>query len=623
MKLTTDNNTENLGHKKFNFRIDEKHQMKAIWALINLYEHKVRTPVQEIISNARDAHREVGKPDHTFKVRVTDNEFIVRDFGSGINPDKAQNIFCSIGESTKTGDNTQTGGFGIGAKSPLAYVNQFKVTSYVDGTEYQYIVAKNGEMLEMNVVSETTTNKPNGTKVIVPIKIGRDTWSGRPVSDKKKFIEAVQRCCLFWENKPDFNHEFAAVDVLMLKGMSRVGLHDTEALNGSYAVVDGIPYRVSGGNVVYFFNTGEIRLHETRERLADNNQDSEHNDKVIEPLRDKVNNYKFYENYIDKQNLFESFKLFKKYNLGFLYRQDSYIFRHNGFQNEDKIPLEIYTSSKGYRYGSKRKYKKEKALTISYETEFFYNDENESQARISRRVKNYIQQFVEQGKDKYVMVTDDKFLIDLFNAKKLTSLELPKINRSGEKKTTEEITITELSRYGGQYRRNRKLENNTTKYLYLGTRDDVSRGMLYFLYEKGLNVCKLSKSSIEAVKNDENFTDYHEWLANYVPTKEEKEGTYHNAIKRYYHKVNFTECVDKRFQKVEDYKNKYKYNNITLPNELKEREEIKAELEKIIAYNAEIYALNDSIAKDYPYLCGNVKHNTEYVNALYSYRNKE
>ena len=37
------------------FRIDERYKTKVLWMLINQYRFKIRTPVQEIISNARDA----------------------------------------------------------------------------------------------------------------------------------------------------------------------------------------------------------------------------------------------------------------------------------------------------------------------------------------------------------------------------------------------------------------------------------------------------------------------------------------------------------------------------------------------------------------------------------------
>lgn len=84
-----------------------------------LYEHKVRTLVQEYICNARDAMREVGKGNE-FEVTVPtrfEPVFKVRDFGPGVSLDRIKNVFILYGASTKRGTNNQTGGFGIGAKS--------------------------------------------------------------------------------------------------------------------------------------------------------------------------------------------------------------------------------------------------------------------------------------------------------------------------------------------------------------------------------------------------------------------------------------------------------------------------------------------------------------------------
>jgi light-regulated signal transduction histidine kinase (bacteriophytochrome) len=83
-----------------------------------LYEHKIRTLVQEYMSNARDAHREVGQKRRIEVVAPTQLEptFKVRDFGPGISPDRMANVFVLYGASTKRTNNTQTGGFGCSAK---------------------------------------------------------------------------------------------------------------------------------------------------------------------------------------------------------------------------------------------------------------------------------------------------------------------------------------------------------------------------------------------------------------------------------------------------------------------------------------------------------------------------
>ena len=620
MKLTTDNNRTDYGNKKFNFRIDEKHQMKAIWALINLYKYKIQTPVQEIICNARDAHREVGKPDHTFKINITENEFTVRDYGSGINPDKAANIFCSIGESTKTNDNTQTGGFGIGAKSPLAYVNQFNVTSWVDGIEYKYIIAKNGELLEMNLLSEKPTKVENGTQVSIPIKKDK-TYMGKYVTDEEKFIAAVRRCCLFWDNKPEFNHDYSTMDVLMLKGMSNVGLYSSKDISGDYAVIDGIPYKINNwNNRVFFFNTGEIRLHETRERLADNPQDESYNNSKIRPLKEKLDKYNF-NVYINKNDLKGSFDLCKKYKINISYSTSGFDFVNNGLYSQTREGFDVAKSESGYRYNSTHKYKKENINYLPYHAHVFHNKDNDSQAKVNRRIKNYVMNFVNKGEDVIVYVTNNDFLIKYFDAKNVTSLEIPKVNRTGEKKSSDKITLTVINRWGGQDRKYVRLDNVKNTYLYAAFNDHVTGTLASFCREKGFVITKLSKESIDAVQGHSNFKSLSEWIDAYKPTEEEKQAVYWARLKQSHYHVNYSEVLDDRFKRLNEYNKKYRNAGANiLPNKLR-TVEVEKELSLIDTYNVEIASLKKSIGRDYPLEGhGTQAQNTEYINAMYSYR---
>jgi hypothetical protein len=95
-----------------------------------IYKNKKRAVVQEIASNARDAHREVGTPALPIIIKIPsrmDTTFEIRDFGLGISPDRMQDVFINMGNSTKRGDNKQTGGFGIGSKTPWAYTDVFNI----------------------------------------------------------------------------------------------------------------------------------------------------------------------------------------------------------------------------------------------------------------------------------------------------------------------------------------------------------------------------------------------------------------------------------------------------------------------------------------------------------------
>ncbi len=65
-----------------------------------MYTNPIRTICQEIMSNARDAHREVGKNDLPIEVKLPsqcDSNFYVKDFGPGITPDRMSNVFIQYG----------------------------------------------------------------------------------------------------------------------------------------------------------------------------------------------------------------------------------------------------------------------------------------------------------------------------------------------------------------------------------------------------------------------------------------------------------------------------------------------------------------------------------------------
>ena len=625
MKLTKDEGNKDFGHKKFAFRIDEKHQMKAIWALINLYEHKVRTPVQEILSNARDAHREVGKPDHTFKVEVSDTQFIVRDYGSGISPDKAQNIFCSIGESTKTGDNNQTGGFGIGAKSPLAYTKQFEVISYVDGTKYHYMIAKNGESLDMNLIAEENTNIVNGTKVIIPIKKNVDRW-GSYNHDKDQFVQAVRRCCYFWKNRPEFNHKIEPLDVFRLKSDSSIGYYKSNDFHRNMVVVDGIPYESRGhnnSNLVTFYNTGDIRLHETRERLNDTEEDRSFNQGLIDSDFDKAQD--IFQNqdtllgYIDNADVFGSLKELSNYSIKFRYNKHGMLFQNNDFRfMSGREYFSIYESRSSHRYPYNHRYYKAESNSTTYKTEIFYNDISDKTQKVTRRVKNYLNQYINRKEDHRVLVLNDKLQADLFKAKLLSTLVVPKTVRSGEKKTTGEITVTVLNSYG-QSRKYVDLGNVKDKFMYVGFKEIVGSRLRQFCEGKGYKICLLSKDSISNVKGNVNFTDLNEWVSNYSLTCDEKKSIYYShAIST---NRDYSDVDDKNLMELKTLSDRYEYKSIrySVPKSFFD-DEINSELTKIETQNARIRVLESYELQEYPLLNRKKEANTEYINALHAYR---
>ena len=154
--------------------IADAHMFKILSSAI--YKHKERAVIREIACNAADAHIEVGKPDLPIEVHLpskSDARFWIRDFGPGMAHDFVMVNYQSYGDSTKRTDNTRTGGFGTGSKSPYAYTDQFTVESVHDGVwrTYRSYVQPDGKFATDLIKEQPATDDwPSGVRITMPVK---------------------------------------------------------------------------------------------------------------------------------------------------------------------------------------------------------------------------------------------------------------------------------------------------------------------------------------------------------------------------------------------------------------------------------------------------------------------
>lgn len=140
----------------------------------NLYSNQKLAVAREVLCNLWDAHIDAGKTNVPGLVRISEDFVLTfRDYGKGIAPESMGAVYGTYGASTKKNDSKSTGGFGLGCKSPFAYTDSFRVTSYHNGTMTVYNITKSsvesgGKPGITEIMSAPTTE--SGLEVSIPIE---------------------------------------------------------------------------------------------------------------------------------------------------------------------------------------------------------------------------------------------------------------------------------------------------------------------------------------------------------------------------------------------------------------------------------------------------------------------
>jgi hypothetical protein len=165
----------------------------------NLYNNKILAIVREISTNAWDSHVEAGTQDKPFDVHLptySEPYFYVRDYGTGMSPERVDTVYRFYGASDRTDSNEFTGGMGLGSKVPFCYnTHTFTVDSWCDGvhTCYSCFIGENGKP---NIA--TMSQSPSSVKSGVMIKLHVN------VGDCSNFKYAAERIYPIFPVMPNF-----------------------------------------------------------------------------------------------------------------------------------------------------------------------------------------------------------------------------------------------------------------------------------------------------------------------------------------------------------------------------------------------------------------------------------
>ena len=212
MKLVSKKQSEDLSLNadSMEFTIDTSNQMIVSILRDKLYSNKIGAVCREVSSNSRDANREAGRSNTPITITISDDNDLLneqttisfKDNGIGISPERISSVFLKYGSSTKRDNNIQTGGFGIGAKTPFAYSNEFLIVTVSDykgkriESIYQAAILNvdGKEVSQLIPISEEETEEETGTTIVVPIKQG----------DITSFVKESLQATLFWDVQPNY-----------------------------------------------------------------------------------------------------------------------------------------------------------------------------------------------------------------------------------------------------------------------------------------------------------------------------------------------------------------------------------------------------------------------------------
>lgn len=244
-----------------------------------MYSNPILAICREITCNARDAHREVGTPDVPVVIHLPntlEQYYKVKDFGPGISPDRMSNIFIKYTASTKRNDNTQTGGFGLGAKTPFSYSDSFSIVTNYNGTQYNYSCnIDETKVGKLSLMSQSPTKEPNGTEIIIPVKHKNFT----------EFATWTEQACRHWTVRPTIRGGTLEWqdNKKILEGTNWAITASQDWQRQARMIIDGIEYPLdldtlkkyadaklidaSRGHFIMYFGVGELSLSASREQI--------------------------------------------------------------------------------------------------------------------------------------------------------------------------------------------------------------------------------------------------------------------------------------------------------------------------------------------------------------------
>ncbi len=299
MKIVSNSDIQSVGtvNKSIDFGIDKKNIGILFRGFSDtLYSNKIGSIVREVTSNCFDSHREAGVKDDVVITMVPadpltgkNGKISFQDVGVGLSPERIKDIYSKYFSSTKRDTNDEIGGFGIGAKSPLAYTDVFEVNTIHGGILYNYVVHRGEQVPVIKLLSQKKTDERNGTTVILPVRAGDEDRFRSECKHQLRFFSNIHYIGLdidrnykviegkHWiastNNDPDYRLSIClgGVSYPLDKGQAGLSQYDDKEMYCDY---------YNATTIALKFDIGEIDVTMSRENV-------EYNDRTIKAIQDK------------------------------------------------------------------------------------------------------------------------------------------------------------------------------------------------------------------------------------------------------------------------------------------------------------------------------------------------
>lgn len=210
-----------------------------------LYKDPMLAMVRETICNAWDAHIDSGCVDTPLTITLDDEHLIIRDYGKGIPDALIGPIYGVYGASTKKKDGRQTGGFGLGCKSPFAYTDHFEVISHHEGVRTIYRMSKSSaeKMGKPSIVPIASfPTEETGIQVKIPLKGG---------AQDQRLSSLVRQVVFNGDIKANYNDELLETIGLCDAESGFILINNAESSMNILQAFNDHNIHVRYGNVIY------------------------------------------------------------------------------------------------------------------------------------------------------------------------------------------------------------------------------------------------------------------------------------------------------------------------------------------------------------------------------------